>query len=249
MKLFLMTRRSCFYLLCVGGAIRSTPLFASASKPSTSYPTQIPPAFVLTYRMRKGSWSGRGELRWQPSGGHYQAHLEGRVMGMRVLGWHSEGLLDSSVGIVPLRFTDQRRGKPVQQAIFERSVGRITYQDASEPIALVSGTQDRLSWMLQIAAIANASPKHLVAGGTISFWVSGAKGDADVWTFDSQGLSPLNTSMGTIQAVKLLRESRKPNDTRVEVWLDPAYYYAPIRAKLANSEGGDALELVLESRT
>jgi hypothetical protein len=239
-------------MLWAGGGIGTTPLFARPTTPPATYPIQIPPAFVLIYRMRKGSWSGSGELRWQPSGTHYQARLEGRVMGMRVLGWRSEGLLDSRSGIVPERFIDQRRGKPVQQANFERNAGhadRITYQDASEPVPLVSGTQDRLSWMLQIAAIANASPQHLAAGGHISFWVSGARGDADVWTFDSQGLTQVNTPMGSMAAVKLVREPRKANDTRVEVWLDPAYHYAPIRAKLANSEGGDALDLLLESRT
>ena len=33
------------------------------------------------------------------------------------------------------------------------------------------------------------------------------------------------------KAAELLREPRKPHDTRVEVWLAPSLHYLPVRAK------------------
>jgi hypothetical protein len=213
------------------------------------YPTQIPPAITLRYRLRRGAWSGVGALNWQPRGMGYQARLEGRVMGIRAMVWSSEGALDAASGIAPQRFSDQRHGKNLQTATFDRRSGQIIYTDASPSVSLAAGTQDRLSWMLQIAAIAQADPQRLRTGARTSFWVSGARGDADIWSFESRGPERVQTDMGPLSATKLVREPRKPKDTRVEVWLDPSRHHLPIRAKLASADGGDALELVLQDPT
>ncbi len=47
------------------------------------------------------------------------------------------------------------------------------------------GTQDRLSWMLQLAAIVEAAPERHGPGARVSMFVVGARGDADVWTFEA----------------------------------------------------------------
>jgi Protein of unknown function (DUF3108) len=213
------------------------------------YAVQVPPPIVLRYRLRRGAWSGMGELHWQPRGTRYQAKLEGRVMGIRVLSWSSEGTLDATSGIAPLRFSDQRHGKSLQTATFDRRTRQITYSDASPSVALEVGTQDRLSWMLQIAAIAQADPQRVRTSAHTSFWVSGARGDASVWSFESRGPEKVSTATGQFETIKLVREPRKPQDTRVEVWLDPSRHYLPIRAKLASADGHDALELVLQEPT
>jgi Protein of unknown function (DUF3108) len=246
MTLYLFNRRQLLHttLLC------ALPKLANASTSAAPiYPTQIPPAITLRYRLRRGAWSGVGELDWQPSGTRYQARLEGRVMGIRAMVWLSEGALDAASGIAPQRFSDQRHGKSLQTATFDRRAGQISYTDASPSVSLAAGTQDRLSWMLQIAAIAQADPQRLRTGAHTSFWVSGARGDADIWSFESRGPERVNTELGPMRATKLVREPRKPKDTRVEVWLDPKRHCLPIRAKLANADGGDALELLLQDPT
>ena len=40
-------------------------------------------------------------------------------------------------------------------------------------------------------------------------------------------------------------EPRKPYDTHVEVWLDPARHHLPVRAKLTTAPDGSSLELLL----
>jgi len=209
------------------------------------YRTSMPPPMVLSYRLRKGGWTGNGDLTWQPHGNRYQARLEGTVMGFKAMTWVSAGTLDAN-GIAPARFTDERRGKKELSADFQRPSGPIAYSGYPDRHPLVPGAQDRLSWMLQVAAIASADTRRMARGERVSFYVTGARGDADVWSFQVKGTEGVVTPAGSFPAVKLLREPRKPNDTRVEVWLDPARYYLPVRARLTNVQENDTLELVLE---
>ena len=55
----------------------------------------------------------------------------------------------------------------------------------------------------------------------------GARGDAAVWVFRFIGRERLTTDAGPVDAVKFIREPRKPHDTQAEVWLDPARHYLP----------------------
>jgi hypothetical protein len=194
--------------------------------------------------MRRGVITGTGELKWRHQGNSYEARLEGRVAGINILTWASQGGFDKA-GIAPVRYTDSRRGKNEQAANFQRKAGKISYSGPSTEYPLLDGTQDRLSWMIQAAAIAQASPKLMAAGGRIAMFVTGARGDAEVWAFQVLGVEDVDAGGTVRHTIKLLREPRKPHDTRVEVWLDPAEHHLPVRARLSN--GGDALELLLQS--
>ncbi len=209
------------------------------------YRTRIPPAMTINYTMRRGGISGTGDLQWRPSGSGYQAKLEGQVMGFSILTWASEGGFDAA-GIAPVRFTDQRRNKAPIAANFQRKAGKITYSGNPAEFPLLEGSQDRLSWMIQIAAIAAADPKRVAPGGRVTLFVSGARGDADPWSFRVQEVEGVRTGETSVQAIKLLREPRKPKgDTRVEVWLAPSLHYLPVRARLTSE--GSSLELQMQS--
>jgi hypothetical protein len=123
-------------------------------------------------------------------------------------------------------------------------VGKITYSGPDVKHPLIPGTQDRLSWMVQIAAIGNADPQRVTPGKRISMFVTGARGDADVWSFQVIGTENVAIGGASVPAIKLLREPRKANDTRVEVWLDPQLHYLPVRARLTSSPDNETLELV-----
>jgi hypothetical protein len=218
----------------------------AAGEPPPVYPTRLPGAFRFVYDMSRGMISGRGELALRLTPDGYEAKLEGSVAGFSILDWTSRGGFDAA-GFAPLRFVDQRRGRGAQAANFQRAEGRILYSGTKREAPLPPGAQDRLSWMLQLAAIARARPQRLVEGARITLFVSGARGDADAWTFQVGAPVRLDTPAGTVQAVPLLREPRKEYDTRAEVWLDPAREYLPAKARLQSSrEGGDALELLLQ---
>lgn len=208
------------------------------------YRTQIPPAMTLNYEMRRGALSGTGELQWRPTATGYQARLQGRIAGFSILTWASEGGFDEA-GVAPVRYTDQRRGKNVLAANFQRPAGKISFSGPSTEYPLLKGSQDRLSWMIQIAAIASADPARLAVGQRLAMFVAGARGDADVWSFQVVGSEDVTTGDATVRTIKLLREPRKPHDTRVEVWLAPSLHHLPARARLTSE--GASLELLLQT--
>lgn len=231
--------------LTVTTSAEITPVAAPAQDDELpQYRTQIPPAMTLQYHMYRGALRGAGELKWSPNAQGYVARLEGRLAGFSIITWVSQGGFDAA-GLAPLRYTDKRRGKSEQAANFQRNAGKITFSGPSTEYPLLPGSQDRMSWMIQIAAIASADPKRLATGARLAMYVVGARGDADVWAFKVQGPEDVATGDGPVQAIKLLREPRKPHDTRVEVWLAPSLHYLPVRARLTSE--GSALELLMQS--
>ncbi len=221
-----------------------TPVAAPAQDELPQYPTQIPPAMTLHYHMYRGALRGSGELKWSPNAQGYVARLEGRLAGFSILTWVSQGGFDAA-GLAPQRYTDKRRGKSELAANFQRGAGKITFSGSSTEYPLLPGSQDRMSWMIQIAAIASADPKRLATGARLAMYVAGARGDAEVWAFTVQGPEDVATGDTPVQAIKLMREPRKPHDTRVEVWLAPSLHYLPVRARLTSE--GSALELLMQS--
>ena len=212
------------------------------------YRTLFPPPLTLHYALSRGALSGTGELQWRPADGQYQLRLEGRLAGLPVLVQNSQGGFDDA-GIAPLRFTDQRMRRDVKAANFQRAVGKITFSGPSTEYPLLIGAQDRLSWMIQLAAVAAAEPQRLAPGGKVALYVVGARGDADLWIFRYVAHEDVATVAGPVAAVKFAREPRGAYDTQVEAWLDPARHHLPVRARLNHSPDGEALELLLNDIT
>jgi hypothetical protein len=207
------------------------------------YATRVPPPFRLTYALRRGALSGQAELTLQRAGAGYELELKGTALGLEVLGLRSQGSLGPN-GLMPERFVDRRRGKDRLAANFDHGAGRITYSGSAASQALHPGAQDRLSWMVQLAAILEAAPARHGTGSRIAVSVSGARADVDTWTFIVQGRQRVSLSGGAVvEAVRLTREPRRPYDTQVEVWMDPAQHHLPVRARLTVLPGGETLEL------
>jgi hypothetical protein len=206
------------------------------------YAPRLPAAGQWRYRLQRGAVLADATLTWEPqSDGRYEARLEGRVAGLTMLDWVSRGTIDAS-GIAPERFALRRRGRDQQAANFQRDAGKITFSGPTHEFPLLPGAQDRLSWMLQLRGIVDAEPSRYGPGAKVVLMVVGARGGGDVWTFHVQSLDTL----GGRPALKLVREARRAYDTRAEVWLDPERAHLPLRAVLAQAEGGPALVLDLE---
>ena len=218
---------------------------ADDDPPPPVYATRVPPPFRLTYALRRGALSGQAELTLQRAGSGYELELKGTALGLEVLGLRSQGSLGPH-GLMPERFVDRRRGRDRLAANFDHGAGRITYSGsaASQPLGL--GAQDRLSWMVQLAAILEAAPARHGTGSRIAVSVSGARADVDTWTFIVQDRQRLSLPGGAVvEALRLTREPRRPYDTQVEVWMDPAQHHLPVRARLTVLPGGETLELSL----
>lgn len=209
------------------------------------YRTLIPPALTLSYQLRRGALQGSGELRWRPQGERYEAHLEGRLAGLTVLTQTSQGGFDEA-GVAPMRFTDLRLRGATQAANFQRQAGKITFSGPSIEYPLLIGSQDRLSWMIQLAAVVSAEPQRLQDGGKVVIHVVGARADSSLWVFRFAGHEPVATGAGAVQAAKFVRDAQGVHDTRVEVWLDPRRHHLPARATWRSGPDDQGLELLLQ---
>ena len=217
---------------------------AEADPPIPHYRTHVPPAALLRYELQRGGLHGSGELLWRPDGDHYELRLDGRVGPLTVLTQVSTGGFDGA-GLAPLRFTDKRLRRPVSAANFQREVGKITFSGPATEFALHAGTQDRLSWMLQLAAIVAAEPALRSAGAKVVMGVVGAHADAAVWAFRCVGREPVETAAGAVDSIRYVRDPRDPYDTTVQVWLDPEHHFLPIHAtqKAGPNDEGFSLRL------
>ena len=201
--------------------------------------TRMPPAFAYAYTLTRGAAAGEAELRWQPDGGRYVATLQARDGAGELLALSSAGGFDPA-GIAPQRFVDRRRGRGALAVNFRRDTADVTFSGPQIVHALVPGMQDRLSWLLQLGAIAAADPDSVAAAGA-AMTVVGVRGEADVWQFEAIGPQTLELAGGEVRTLHFLRRPLHAYDTRAEVWLAPSHDYLPLRVLLSN--GGETLKL------
>lgn len=236
-------------------ATEPTPL-PPAAPPATGgsvlpvYPTRLPPAATLQYAVqREGSLRParelQAELRWRPEAdGRYELTLS-----LAATGWASVGAMDEN-GLAPERQVETRRGRELRAANFQRDSGRITFSGPQLEFPLLPGAQDRLSWLLQLAAVLEANPGLAGSGSEVTLFVAGPRGDAGPWTFASQGAETAELPEGAVPgAVHLRRSTEKPYDTRVDVWLDPARHHLPVRLRVQNRAEGEPTDFVLQALT
>lgn len=224
------------------------PAPAPAPAPAASapvYPVRLPPAARLAYTLRSGVLRGSGHMHWAPAGDGYRLTLEGTVFGMAVLSWTSEGRLDAS-GLAPRRFTDKRLNRDPRIAHFDHDRRRITYAGRSDEQPWYEGAQDRLSWMVQLPAVLLADPALQAPGRRVALYVCGARADASVWTFETQGREALDLPGARVpDALHLIRVSRKDGDSQADAWLDPARGLLPVRARFSDGDGKDVTDFLL----
>jgi hypothetical protein len=233
---------------------------APAPAPSATAPVEQPPAplplyatrlaapIEWAYRLQRGDQQGSAMLVWQPDfeGARYEARLAGEIDGRGVLHWSSHGAIDAA-GIAPERFVLREPRRGAQAANFERAARRITYSGPPVAHALPDGAQDRLSWLIQLAAVVAADPqRHGAAGAVVELFVAGARGDADRWRFDAQGVQSVELADGTsIQTWAYERAPLRSYDVRVQAWLAPALGWLPVRLRVSPTGAGRPLELLL----
>ena len=224
------------------------------------YATRAPDPIRLRYALQWGiapaARSGEAELSWQHDGARYRLMLDGLVGASKGRSDRATPLVQQTssggfdiAGLAPERFVDQRRGQRGRReysAHFSRELPREEQRIRFSGPRIVHpawpGTQDRLGWIAQLAAIA------LAAGAVppeVSMFVVDGRGYGQVWTFAQRGLDDVATPLGTVQAVKLQREPQRPHDWRVEAWLDPQRSFWPARVRMSLPLSGAAFELHL----
>jgi len=222
--------------------VAATPVSA-ASSPAPAQPSHptaavsIPGPVRLQYKvqMHKGGFTldGHGELRWRHDGQTYEAHLELSAPLVRSRSQHSAGRITAE-GLAPQRFAD--KGRTEEATHFDRDQGKLSFSSNRPDAPLLPGTQDRLSVLLQLAALVAGDPRKYPPATSITIQTAGTH-DAEPWVFVVEGPDQLQLPGGTVPALKLTRSPRKEYDLKVELWLAPGMDYVPVRLRLTQPNG------------
>lgn len=204
--------------------------------PAVQAPAATPDAPLLRlagpaawhYRLRQAGQDGEAVLDWRPeSDGRYSLRLT-RQVGERTLpAWESLGRTGAG-GLAPERFALQRGGQDRQAVNFDAEERRISFSASPAQLEMPEGAQDRLSWWLQLAALVQAAP---APGGRWRVWVASPRGELREWVFEAVDAEPEDA--GTLH---LRRQTLGPHDPGIELWLDPARSYWPVRLRQGDPE-------------
>jgi hypothetical protein len=239
-----------------GDKAEAAPAAWPAGTPLPTYATRLPPPATLQYTVRREGGpreagresAGAGlqaQLIWRPEAPGYTLSL-----GLGAVGWASVGALDAH-GLAPERHVETRRGREVRAANFQRQPaaeggGRITFSGPRIEHPLLPGVQDRLSWLLQLAGVMAADPALAQPGREVALLVVGVRGDATLWRLRVLAVAPLALPAGEVAgAVHLQRVAPGPEETRIDVWLDPARHHLPVRLRQQHRAEGPSTEFEL----
>lgn len=217
-----------------------------ATEAPPPYPTLPAPPALLSYELRRGTAQGQATLLWQPTAEGYEARLERWLDGRPLPSWHSRGGFDGA-GLAPQRQTDERLGRARRATNFQREAGKISFSGSSQELPLPAGAQDRLSWMLQLAAIVAARPAAWVPGEVLLLPVAAGQGRLQTWRFVVQPPQALDLPLGRVEsAVFLQRLPEGPYEAQIDIWLDPRRHFLPARLRWSREGSDQALEMSLQ---
>lgn len=210
-----------------------------SDEPLPTYATRFAAPAQLRYEVRRGRAVGTAQLAWQFEGGRYTLQLQALLPDGARLEQLSQGGFDAS-GLAPERLADRRRGRGAQAANFRRQQGRISFSGPRWEYPLVPGVQDRLSWLVQLPAIAAAGT--LDEQSEVALQVVGARGATSRWRFQVGPLETIAGPSGQVVAVRLVRQPEHLYDLRLEIWLDPARDFWPVRLRQTQVPAGETIE-------
>lgn len=215
---------------------------AAAGMPPPVYPTRLPAAQSVHYRAERGAATGTAVLDWQPAATGYVLSLQVRWPAGPPIDWRSRGGFDRD-GLAPLRMVERQKERDRHAVNFQRGKEVISFAGTPREVAMWRGAQDRLSWLVQFGAIAQARQGAVARGDVVRLQVAMPRGDVDEWVFTLQASEPLDAQGLPVVAQKWVREPARPYDQRVEVWLAPSSSPLPLGLRWTTVPGGEPLAL------
>lgn len=230
------------------GARRKEPAAAPAPEPPPAAPAKAAPAgpefrvavpepvrlrYAVTARVRQQQLQGTSELQWRRDGDAYEALFEWDLPSLPQRRQHSAGVV-TATGIEPRRFAERWRGE--QATHFERDAGRISFSNNRPAAVLDGGAQDRLSVLLQLAALLAGEPGRYPPGASVALQTATTR-EAQAWVFTVEREELLALPGGDMTTVKLIRPAHGEYDQHIEVWLAPGAAYVPVRLRLTQPNG------------
>ena len=196
-------------------------------------PGSVRLAYAVTGQSRGRAFATDGQLLWRHDGGQYEARLEYSAPLQLSRAQSSIGRITAE-GLTPQRFSDRSRSE--QATHFERDKGTLVFSSNAPQQPLPAGAQDRLSVLLQLAAMIAAAPSSFPVGTGITVQTVGTR-DAQSWLFTVEGDQALELPGGRIPTRKLVRQPRGEYDLRIELWLGTSMDYVPVRIRLTQPNG------------
>lgn len=240
-------------LLAGCGAAVSLWLPARMARATSPPAVDLPPSgrAALQGRLQRGQWDLglRGTMRWEidRQARRYRIALEAWVgLGLtKDFVQISEGRLDAW-GLAPERFTDRRLLRDPRITDFRRGpdgAGEVAFPGAAAAVPLVAGTQDRVSVLFQLSALARAAPEALGVGQVHEIVTAGSS-RAEPWHFTVQAREAVEWADHAGMALRLTRRPRREGDGTLDVWLAEQAAWLPVRTRLVEPDG-DRLEQTL----
>lgn len=162
----------------------------------------VPPSTRLRYEVtaeaRGFSLSGQAQLDWRQDGSHYEARLRGLLSGPLLPSrtQRSIGRITNE-GLAPAYFADRHRGE--QATHFDREKGRLVFSNNRPDAALPDGVQDRLSVVMQLAALVGGQPARYAPGTAIQIPTASTR-EAEPWQFVVEHMEDLALPAGAVRA-------------------------------------------------
>jgi hypothetical protein len=232
------------------------------SGPANALPQEVPVApidavvvsfpkvgrFVSDTIYRKGILEVRGNttIEWRIGNDAYEASsVTLDADGRRLLTLESRGAVRPAIGIAPERYVEQRLDRARQAVNFQWDARKVTFSAASGEYPLNDGVQDQLSFMAQLALLAQAFPERFQPGMPVALELAGTR-NVRVYEFRVIGRETLNLATGAVETLKIERViAPGARDARIALWLAPSLRWLPARTRtvLPNE---DIIETVLK---
>lgn len=229
----------------------------ASMKSTGGAPVRMPHPAYVTYRAT-GTVGNipidmPSRLTWRHDGTYYESRWIIYHVKAGEQSRYSNGLVTPQ-GLAPLNAV--YRSKDDQKIGFDYPGERLHIPpktpDAPAPpeapeVKMPPGTQDRLSVVVQLAALLAAEPGRYPLGTAINLPVA-IQNPLSVleWSFvvgEEESLTGLNGK--PLKTVHLTHESTGDTDTRMELWLAPALEYLPARIRVAEANG-DTIDFTVQ---
>ena len=206
-------------------------------------PAPVEQRFPVFY----GDMSGNANVaevtyRLQHDASTYEVGTHAKAIGVIAL-FYSGTLIQNSrgrigpQGLPPERYSERRGKRPERVVRFDYERDKMIGNGDPAEIALVPGTQDRLSIFYQLGLLARRDPKRFEAGQRFSLPLASMK-NIDQPTFAVAGLDDVQTARGPVPALRItVRNEADPKDPVIDVWLATAESMLPARIRVADHDG------------
>lgn len=188
---------------------------------------------------------GSSTIEWKIGADAYEATSvttddTGRVL----LSLSSSGAVRPDVGVAPVRYTEQRLSRAPVAVNFQWDARKVTFSASSSEFPLNDGLQDQLSFIAQLALLAQAFPDRFQPGAPVALEVAGTR-NLRIYDFRVTGWEAIRTGVGVIDVLKLDRVIPPgARDARIEIWLAPSLRWLAARTRVTNPND-EVIETVL----